>query len=172
MAAVRVAAPLPVNRHVEDLRRGFEDLVEGACNEMHALAERVMRLESERDELRRQLVTLFEIRQSTLTEAYARGPNKVVFIPRGGIALVDIERAALKEALRMADGIQKDAAALLRISQRVMTYKMQTLGIRSRIEEEIEERHGEAAAREHHPGGAAVRGEPADDLQLAEDRED
>jgi DNA-binding NtrC family response regulator len=58
-----------------------------------------------------------------------RDPQGVVKIPPSGIALEDIERQALTEALRMANWVQKDAAELLHISPRVMNYKIKTLGI-------------------------------------------
>ena len=53
----------------------------------------------------------------------------VVRIPPTGIALEDVERQALTEALKMANWVQKDAADLLSISPRVMNYKIKTLGI-------------------------------------------
>jgi len=55
--------------------------------------------------------------------------SPVVRIPPTGIALGEIERRALVEALRMANWVQKDAAELLSISPRVMNYKIKTLGI-------------------------------------------
>jgi transcriptional regulator with GAF, ATPase, and Fis domain len=53
----------------------------------------------------------------------------VVSIPPTGIALEEIERQAVIEALKMSDWVQKDAAELLCISPRVMNYKIKTLGI-------------------------------------------
>jgi two-component system response regulator HydG len=53
----------------------------------------------------------------------------VVKLPPRGIALEEIERQALIEALRMSNWVQKDAAELLAISPRVMNYKIKTLGI-------------------------------------------
>jgi transcriptional regulator with GAF, ATPase, and Fis domain len=55
--------------------------------------------------------------------------NPVVKIPPTGIALEEIERQALVEALKMSNWVQKDAAELLSISPRVMNYKIKTLGI-------------------------------------------
>ncbi|MCC7033767.1 MAG: sigma-54-dependent Fis family transcriptional regulator [Acidobacteria bacterium] len=55
--------------------------------------------------------------------------SPVVRIPPTGIALEDVERQALTEALKMANWVQKDAADLLSISPRVMNYKIKTLGI-------------------------------------------
>ena len=52
-----------------------------------------------------------------------------VRIPPTGIALEEIERQAVVEALRMSNWVQKDAAELLAISPRVMNYKIKTLGI-------------------------------------------
>ena len=52
-----------------------------------------------------------------------------VKIPPTGIALEEIERQALVEALKMSNWVQKDAAELLAISPRVMNYKIKTLGI-------------------------------------------
>jgi len=53
----------------------------------------------------------------------------VVRVPPTGVALEEIERQALVEALRMCNWIQKDAAELLQISPRVMNYKIKTLAI-------------------------------------------
>lgn len=58
-----------------------------------------------------------------------RETSTVVRIPPTGIALEEIERQALVEALRMSNWVQKDAADLLAISPRVMNYKIKTLGI-------------------------------------------
>ena len=55
--------------------------------------------------------------------------SPVVKIPPTGIALEEIERQALVEALKMSNWVQKDAAELLSISPRVMNYKIKTLGI-------------------------------------------
>ncbi|HJO39109.1 MAG: helix-turn-helix domain-containing protein [Vicinamibacterales bacterium] len=52
-----------------------------------------------------------------------------VNIPPTRIALEEIERQAVVEALRMSNWMQKDAAELLSISPRVMNYKIKTLGI-------------------------------------------
>jgi len=53
----------------------------------------------------------------------------VVRIPPAGIALEEIERRAIVEALRMCNWVQKDAADLLKISPRVINYKIKTLAI-------------------------------------------
>jgi len=53
----------------------------------------------------------------------------VVRVPPTGIALDEIERQAIREALKMCNWIQKDAADLLHISARVINYKIKTLGI-------------------------------------------
>ena len=50
-------------------------------------------------------------------------------IPPTGIALEEVERQTLIEALKMSNWVQKDAAELLSISPRVMNYKIKTLGI-------------------------------------------
>jgi len=52
-----------------------------------------------------------------------------VKIPPTGIALEEIERQAVTEALTMSNWVQKDAAELLQITPRVMNYKIKTLGI-------------------------------------------
>ncbi len=54
---------------------------------------------------------------------------QVLKLPPRGIALEEIERQALVEALRMSNWVQKDAAELLNISPRVMNYKIKTLHI-------------------------------------------
>ncbi|MDP6582077.1 MAG: sigma-54 dependent transcriptional regulator, partial [Vicinamibacterales bacterium] len=53
----------------------------------------------------------------------------VVKIPPTGIALEEIERQAVVEALIMSNWVQKDAAELLSITPRVMNYKIKTLRI-------------------------------------------
>jgi DNA-binding NtrC family response regulator len=58
-----------------------------------------------------------------------RESTSVVKIPPTGIALEEIERQALLEALKMSNWVQKDAAELLDISPRVMNYKIKTLNI-------------------------------------------
>jgi transcriptional regulator with PAS, ATPase and Fis domain len=63
------------------------------------------------------------------TAGSSRDHASVVRIPPTGIALEDIERHALVEALKMSNWVQKDAAELLSISPRVMNYKIKTLGI-------------------------------------------
>jgi Nif-specific regulatory protein len=59
-----------------------------------------------------------------------REPPCVVRIPTTGIPLEDIERQALIAALKMTNWVQKDAAALLSITPRMMHYKIKTLGIK------------------------------------------
>jgi len=63
------------------------------------------------------------------TPGSAREHAAIVRIPPTGIALDDVERFALIEALKMSNWVQKDAAELLSISPRVMNYKIKTLGI-------------------------------------------
>jgi two-component system, NtrC family, response regulator AtoC len=59
----------------------------------------------------------------------AKESATVVKIPPTGIALEEIERQSLLEALKMSNWVQKDAAELLAISPRVMNYKIKTLNI-------------------------------------------
>ncbi len=73
-------------------------------------------------------VTADDLRLGDFQSPGAR-ESSVVRIPPTGIALEDIERQALTEALKMANWVQKDAADLLSISPRVMNYKIKTLGI-------------------------------------------
>src|SRR5947209_8340511 len=63
------------------------------------------------------------------TSAPTGDSSPVVKIPPTGIALEEIERQALIEALKMSNWVQKDAAELLSISPRVMNYKIKTLAI-------------------------------------------
>ncbi|MCX6552005.1 MAG: sigma-54 dependent transcriptional regulator [Acidobacteria bacterium] len=65
----------------------------------------------------------------TISTSGAHGSTPLVRVPPTGVALDDIERQALVEALKMCNGIQKDAAELLHISPRVINYKIRTLGI-------------------------------------------
>jgi two-component system, NtrC family, response regulator AtoC len=65
------------------------------------------------------------------TIAVGGDPSSVpaVRVPPTGIALDEIERQAIVEALKMCNWIQKDAADLLHISARVINYKIKTLAI-------------------------------------------
>ena len=65
----------------------------------------------------------------TPTAGSGRDQASVVKIPPTGIALEDIERHALIEALKMSNWVQTDALDLLSINPRVMNYKIKTLGI-------------------------------------------
>jgi DNA-binding NtrC family response regulator len=65
----------------------------------------------------------------TGVSSYSREGSSVVKIPPTGIALEEVERLAIVEALKMSNWVQKDAAELLSISPRVMNYKIKTLGI-------------------------------------------
>jgi len=49
--------------------------------------------------------------------------------PEGTLNLEDLERATIQRALRIARGIQKDAAELLGVTPRVLNYKIQVLGV-------------------------------------------
>jgi len=51
--------------------------------------------------------------------------GSILRLPPEGIALEEIEKMAILEALRMNDWVQKDAAKFLGISSRVMNYKIQ-----------------------------------------------
>ncbi len=76
------------------------------------------------------LLTSIDLRLGELSTTQPSGDaNPVVKIPPTGIALEEIERQALIEALKMSNWVQKDAAELLAISPRVMNYKIKTLGI-------------------------------------------
>jgi two-component system response regulator HydG len=50
-------------------------------------------------------------------------------LPVGGLALQEVERAVVLEALRRTRFVQKDAAALLRVSRRKLNYMIRRLGI-------------------------------------------
>ena len=82
------------------------------------------------------------------TAGSPREPASVIKIPPTGIALEDIERLALVEALKMSNWVQKDAAELLAISPRVMNYKIKTLG--------IDFPRGRRATMRHHEESAAA----------------
>jgi len=49
--------------------------------------------------------------------------------PEGTLNLEELERAAIARALRIARGVQKDAAELLGVTPRVLNYKIQVLGV-------------------------------------------
>jgi Nif-specific regulatory protein len=75
-------------------------------------------------------VTATDLRLGELsTSTQSSDGSPVVKIPPTGIALEEIERQALIEALKMSNWVQKDAAELLSISPRVMNYKIKTLAI-------------------------------------------
>ena len=70
-----------------------------------------------------------DLRLGETVTSSPRDAVSVVKIPPTGIALEEIERIALIEALKMSNWVQKDAAEMLAISPRVMNYKIKTLGI-------------------------------------------
>jgi DNA-binding NtrC family response regulator len=70
-----------------------------------------------------------DLRLGDFSSSGNRESTSVVKIPPTGIALEEIERQALLEALKMSNWVQKDAAELLAISPRVMNYKIKTLAI-------------------------------------------
>src|SRR5215210_8048655 len=75
-------------------------------------------------------LTSLDLSLGELTTGQPSGDaSPVVKIPPTGIALEEIERQAIIEALKMSNWVQKDAAELLAISPRVMNYKIKTLGI-------------------------------------------
>ncbi len=50
-------------------------------------------------------------------------------LPLSGINLEEVERHLVIKALKMCDYVQKDAAKLLNLSQRVLNYKIKRFGI-------------------------------------------
>jgi two-component system response regulator HydG len=50
-------------------------------------------------------------------------------LPAGGVALAEVEQAVVLEALRRVGYVQKDAAALLRITRRKLNYMIRRMGI-------------------------------------------
>lgn len=50
-------------------------------------------------------------------------------IPTGGIKLEEVERKLVLQALKMTDWVQKDAAKLLGVTERVFNYKIKRFGI-------------------------------------------
>jgi two-component system response regulator AtoC len=74
-------------------------------------------------------ITADDLRLGDVGSTQASGGQCPVKIPPSGIPLEEIERAALIEALKMSNWVQKDAAELLAISPRVMNYKIKTLNI-------------------------------------------
>ncbi len=59
----------------------------------------------------------------------SRDGASLVKIPPTGVALEELEKQALIEALKMSNWVQKDAADLLHISPRVINYKIKVLNI-------------------------------------------
>ncbi|MGH8068321.1 MAG: sigma-54-dependent transcriptional regulator [Candidatus Entotheonellia bacterium] len=55
--------------------------------------------------------------------------DRIVRLPSNGVSLKNIEREALIQALQRTNWVQKDAAAHLDITPRVMSYKVKTHGI-------------------------------------------
>ncbi len=95
----------------------------GNIRELENTIERAMLLSEGR------AITPDDLRLGETGSTSGRDQAPVVRIPPTGIALEDIERHALVEALKMSNWVQKDAAELLAISPRVMNYKIKTLGI-------------------------------------------
>ncbi len=75
-------------------------------------------------------VTAADLRLGDSTPSGAsREGTSLVKIPPTGIALEELEKQALIEALKMSNWVQKDAADLLHISPRVINYKIKVLNI-------------------------------------------
>jgi two-component system response regulator AtoC len=96
----------------------------GNIRELQNTLERAVLLTEER------VLTIDDVRLGEVT-TFGGDPTaaRVVRVPPTGVALEEIERQALLEALRMCNWVQKDAAELLHISPRVINYKIKTLGI-------------------------------------------
>ncbi len=75
-------------------------------------------------------VTAADLRLGDTTPSGSpRDGSSLVKIPPTGVALEELEKQALIEALRMSNWVQKDAADLLHISPRVINYKIKVLKI-------------------------------------------
>ncbi|HVH07968.1 MAG TPA: sigma-54 dependent transcriptional regulator [Myxococcota bacterium] len=70
-----------------------------------------------------------EIRAEHVGLAPSATPGWQPELPAGGLALEEVERAVVLEALRRARFVQKDAAALLRVSRRKLNYMIRRMGI-------------------------------------------
>jgi len=95
----------------------------GNIRELENAVERAALLTDER------LIAATDLRLGDQPSGDSGDQQPVVKLPPTGIALEEIERQALVEALKMSNWVQKDAAELLAISPRVMNYKIKTLGI-------------------------------------------
>ena len=60
---------------------------------------------------------------------YEGAEGEVVRLPAEGIDYREVERLLVLQALERASWVQKDAAALLRMSRRKLNYRVQRLGI-------------------------------------------
>ncbi len=67
---------------------------------------------------------------SPLVPAAASDPHPLVSLPSEGVALEEVERAAIVAALERSAWVQKGAARLLRMSRRKLNYRIARLGIR------------------------------------------
>jgi DNA-binding NtrC family response regulator len=96
----------------------------GNIRELQNALERAVLLTEDR------LITTGDLRLGEVS-AFSGDPDagRVVRVPPAGVALEEIERQALIESLKMCNWVQKDAAELLRVSPRVINYKIKTLGI-------------------------------------------
>ncbi|MEW6720588.1 MAG: helix-turn-helix domain-containing protein, partial [Thermodesulfobacteriota bacterium] len=70
--------------------------------------------------------TLIEASDLTLESAQPKGEGLVV---HDTLVLEELERNAIRQALRISRGVQRDAAGLLGITPRVLNYKIQVLKI-------------------------------------------
>jgi DNA-binding NtrC family response regulator len=102
----------------EALGRIREHAWPGNVRELRNAVERAVLL-SDGDEIRAEHVGL----------APATVPGWQPELPAGGLALAEVERAVVLEALRRARFVQKDAAAMLRVSRRKLNYMIRRMGI-------------------------------------------
>jgi len=97
----------------------------GNVRELQNCIERAV-LMSEKDEL---VVNDLIFMRGLVEDGEALVSDQIFRIPPQGIKLEEMENALITETLKACNWVQKDAAAMLGISKRVMNYKVKQLGL-------------------------------------------
>jgi len=113
-----------VKRFDEEVQRALLEYPwPGNLRELESTIARGVSLEAE------EVMSLSNLGLGERRSRVGESEDRIVHLPPHGVSLKDIERDALIQALQRTNWVQKDAAAHLDITPRVMHYKLKTHGI-------------------------------------------